>query len=417
MPINIQSLFSDLIETPRQAQQRQLQEGLLRAQQVTSGLRGLAATQAPLAGVLAQNIGQRQEALRQNLGGMLGLDVRTQSEKLSDIIKGADPSSPSGLINLSKAIEDIAPTQALGLRQMAVEEQRILDDRAIAAEERERIAKNQERELSQTDRRINIQQGNLDQVLAAFDQSLVDKAFTQDLQTKNYNLSVQRAELAERQYNQAQTRLLAGDRAAQKDYLQQYETEEQLMYKASNLADTFGSEVVQSRFNAGIPGATQRALNRLLTGGDESLLTYTELTKLKNQAALGNLPKGAASDRDVALVLEGEITELAKPADIERYLRGVAKLAAINAEKQFQKIDYLSVAGGNFAGYLTEMKKFENGEPNKLYEFSENETYEDYIKQKYNVEWDIPTEQELMMQNDAEKNQDLLDTIYADGDD
>ena len=270
--------------------------------------------------------------------------------------------------------------------------------------------------MSQTDRRINIQQGNLDQVLAAFDQSLADKAFAQDLQTKNYNLAVQRAELAERQYNQAQTRLLAGDRAAQRDYLQQFEADSQLLYKASNLADTFGSEVFQSRSSAGVAGAAQRAVNRLLTGGDESLLTYTELTKLKNQAALGNLPKGAASDRDVALVLEGEISELAKPADIERYLRGVAKLAAINAEKQFQKIDYLSVAGGNFAGYLTEMQKFEDGESNTLYEFSENETYEDYMANKYNIEWDIPTEQEVMSRNDAEKNQDLLDTIYADGD-
>jgi hypothetical protein len=129
MAINIQSLFSDIIETPAQTQQRQLQEGLLRAQQATSGLTGLARTQAPLVSALYQNLGQRQDAIRRGFGGMLGLDVRTQSEKLSDIIKSADASTPAGMINLSKAIQEYAPTQALTLRQAAIEEQQRLADR------------------------------------------------------------------------------------------------------------------------------------------------------------------------------------------------------------------------------------------------------------------------------------------------
>ena len=129
MAINIQSLFSDIIETPAQTQQRQLQEGLLRAQQATSGLTGLARTQAPLVSALYQNLGQRQDAIRRGFGGMLGLDVRTQSEKLADIIKTADASTPAGMINLSKAIQEYAPTQALTLRQAAIEEQQRLADR------------------------------------------------------------------------------------------------------------------------------------------------------------------------------------------------------------------------------------------------------------------------------------------------
>jgi hypothetical protein len=60
---------------------------------------------------------------------MLGLDVRTQSEKLEDIIKTADASTPAGMINLSKAIQEYAPAQALTLRQAAVEQQREEEDR------------------------------------------------------------------------------------------------------------------------------------------------------------------------------------------------------------------------------------------------------------------------------------------------
>jgi len=129
MPINIQSLFSDIIETPAQRQQRMLTEGILKGRELTGGLTGLARTQAPLVSALSMQMPQRQEAMRRNVGGMLGLDVRTQSEKLEDIIKTADASTPAGMINLSKAIQEYAPAQALTLRQAAIEEQQRLADR------------------------------------------------------------------------------------------------------------------------------------------------------------------------------------------------------------------------------------------------------------------------------------------------
>jgi len=148
MAINIQSLFSDIIETPAQTQQRQLQEGLLKAQQATSGLTGLARTQAPLVSALYQNLGQRQDAIRRGFGGMLGLDVRTQSEKLADIIKTADASTPAGMINLSKAIQDYAPAQALTLRQAAIEEQRELSEAARQRRRQEEADIRAERQLT-----------------------------------------------------------------------------------------------------------------------------------------------------------------------------------------------------------------------------------------------------------------------------
>ena len=148
MAINIQSLFSDIIETPAQTQQRQLQEGLLKAQQATSGLTGLARTQAPLVSALYQNLGQRQDAIRRGFGGMLGLDVRTQSEKLADIIRTADASTPAGMINLSKAIQDYAPAQALTLRQAAIEEQRELSEAARQRRRQEEADIRAERQLT-----------------------------------------------------------------------------------------------------------------------------------------------------------------------------------------------------------------------------------------------------------------------------
>ena len=73
MAIDIPSLFSDIIETDQQRQTRLLTEGALLGRELTGGLRGLAATQAPLVSAIAGQLPQRREDLRRGVGSMLGL--------------------------------------------------------------------------------------------------------------------------------------------------------------------------------------------------------------------------------------------------------------------------------------------------------------------------------------------------------
>ena len=118
MAINIQSLFSDIIETPAQRQERMLTEGILKGRELTGGLTGLARTQAPLVSALSMQMPQRQEALRRNVGGMLGLDVRTESEKVQEALKGVNPANPQSLIQAAQRIDQLGlPSQAAQLRQ------------------------------------------------------------------------------------------------------------------------------------------------------------------------------------------------------------------------------------------------------------------------------------------------------------
>ena len=131
MAINIQSLFSDIIETPAQRQERLLGEGVLRGRELTGGLTGLARTQAPLVAALTMQMPQRQEAMRRGAGGMLGLDVKTDSERLQDIIR--DPSiridTSEGKRTLAGRIREFAPEQALALIQAATEQETEEQDR------------------------------------------------------------------------------------------------------------------------------------------------------------------------------------------------------------------------------------------------------------------------------------------------
>ena len=125
MAINIQSLFSDIIETPAQRQERMLTEGILKGRELTSGLTGLARTQAPLVSALSMQMPQRQEALRRGVGGMLGLDVRTESEKLQEALRGVDPSKPESLLQAAQTVGNLGfGAQAAQMRQMAAEQKR-----------------------------------------------------------------------------------------------------------------------------------------------------------------------------------------------------------------------------------------------------------------------------------------------------
>jgi hypothetical protein len=121
MPIDIPSLFSDIIESPEQKRTRLLTEGTLLGRELTSGLRGLAATQAPLVSALGQRLPQQREDIRRGVGGMLGLDVRTQGEKVEDILGSGFETDAKGLRELSRKLVKIAPVQAAGLMQAADE--------------------------------------------------------------------------------------------------------------------------------------------------------------------------------------------------------------------------------------------------------------------------------------------------------
>ena len=120
MAINIPSLFRDVIETPEQRQRRKLSEAVALAPQARGGIASLL---NPLAQAASINLQQGSEGLGRSVGGMLGLDMRDTSEKVSDQLLGADLSSPQGMRDLSVALRGIAPLQSIGLIEAAEEKE------------------------------------------------------------------------------------------------------------------------------------------------------------------------------------------------------------------------------------------------------------------------------------------------------
>jgi hypothetical protein len=119
-PININTLFADIIDTPEQRQQKMLQQGMLQGQKLTQNLTGLARAAAPLAQMAGQLGVQRNEDLRRAVQPMLGIDPRTDSEKMQEKIGQMDFTTPKGLIAAANALQSTDPVRAATLRQAAV---------------------------------------------------------------------------------------------------------------------------------------------------------------------------------------------------------------------------------------------------------------------------------------------------------
>ena len=124
MAIEITSLFRDILESPEQKQQRQMAEGFARSQNAVSQLTGLATAAAPLVGTMAELQGRRTEALQRGTGRLLGRDVRSTSEKVSDALKGFDPMNPQSVSQTTQMLQEMGlGPQAAQIASMALEEQ------------------------------------------------------------------------------------------------------------------------------------------------------------------------------------------------------------------------------------------------------------------------------------------------------
>ena len=104
----------------------------------------------------------------------------------------------------------------------------------------------------------------------------------------------------------------------------------------------------------GIVATGEEFIKSILGTEDEVTLLRKAADRLRVSRGVANLPTGPASDKDVALVMEGELSATANPKTVASYVRGIAKLA--KAEKEFYTdqngwLDRYKDIGG-FSSYL-----------------------------------------------------------------
>lgn len=95
-------------------------------------------------------------------------------------------------------------------------------------------------------------------------------------------------------------------------------------------------------------GATARAselVARLLGTEKEPTALRQEYLRMRNTAALEMLPPGVASDKDIEIAMAAFPTETSSPANIARFLRGMAKLQAYEAAVNGAQAEWIQQNG------------------------------------------------------------------------
>ena len=82
----------------------------------------------------------------------------------------------------------------------------------------------------------------------------------------------------------------------------------------------------------------------------------TEASRLTTSAAVANLPKGPASDKDIALVLKGVPPADANAQYLAQYARGVAKMQKAEAQYRREQLNWLS-KNRSYRGFNAHMTK------------------------------------------------------------
>jgi hypothetical protein len=114
---------------------------------------------------------------------------------------------------------------------------------------------------------------------------------------------------------------------------------------AKQQAAQFNSLATRLQESGGGFGALSRGTEwfKKATGNEDYVTQLRqEFTRLRNSAAVQSLPPGPATDRDIALVLEGFPAATADAGTMASFLRGMAKLQDITASTENARVDWLA---------------------------------------------------------------------------
>jgi hypothetical protein len=370
--IDIQGLFKDVL--PNEVVEDK-SEGL-RAADLVGTLGGMAAYYGP----------QRERQLRRAAGGMLGVDLRTEAEAArEDLQQLGTPQTAEQHQKYADILDRVQPGSGVQY-MMGVAEQEQEKARTAAAttsaDAQMMNARTQQAalpsELAARHREIDVREGELE--LAG--QTQTDLGAWRDIQNDNVNREIAMKEeknridlfLGELQ----ESALGAADRKAVREATANYREQQDIATRSINTA----AEYLALEPLAGSQAMIDEKWKALLGNEDKVTTLRTEFNQIKNNMVMESLPPGVASDKDIAIAMSGFPSATADPEYIADYMRGMAKLAAITAERESARAIHLAENAGLDHKFAAE------------WEATMTPAWEEGLAQKYKFNWKPETDEE-----------------------
>ena len=376
--IDIASLFSDIVPDPAQQQrERTLQQNdAVNQANLVGTLGGMAAYLAP----------QRSAALSSAAGGLLGLDTRTEADKLKEQLQSlGTPSTPEEHQRYADLLDKLRPGSGVQYMMSVAQEQRAqaateaeTSRAASAASQAATEAEGLSIEQQRADAFTEQQRTSASRLTFDRERAVADDAYRQaNVYLENRNLTIQE------ERNQA----LAADRRARLDELSV--ADKKRIFEVSQAAEQAGQDALSANSiaegfltlmpTAGVFGTLVEGWKDLLGDQDRVTGVRKALDALNNRSILEGLPKGPASDKDIEMAKKPFPTNTDDPEYLAGYLRGKAKMSAIKAEKEYAKAAYMLENDGLSVGFREHWETI-----------TAEEGFMDNIAKEYDFEWLTP---------------------------
>lgn len=348
--IDITGLFSDVLGSTQQQQtERELQRRDAEAQANLVGtLGGMAAYLAP----------QRSAALSSAAGGLLGLDTRTEADKLKEQLQAlGTPSTPQEHQRYADLLDKLRPGSGVQYMMKVAEERRAeqqtaaditrAEAAATEAETRKTLIP-AEQQRADTDR-MRVMNDTATLAQAVLDSENLQAYRTDQIAVDNRNaaISEEQNRIREREIEVAMNQLGAGDRAAVREAVRTASLEETKAMSANALADDY----LNLQMRAGLAGKAEESWKELWGQEDKVTEVRDKFEAIRNTFIMSALPKGAASDKDIEIAMKPFPSSTENPEHIASYLRGMAKLAAFKSRQEDARATYLAENKGIDAGF------------------------------------------------------------------
>lgn len=370
MATSVETLFGDIIPTARQQMEQQQAQGLLLAQNLSTP--GFSA---------AMDSPRRNQAIRQSIGGLLGVDTRTGVEReqatnqelfqrISNEAQQQFPNDRTAQLNfladqLQQAGKLVEAQKARALAQQSqLQGAKIGAEEALSAQRQAAALENKAKteEINQ-----RIAQGPKPEIGAINPQDYTPESIQKFATTNNFSDLVRVDKPADDNRTGAEKELdrwlvmldkgqdeaaLAFGRrtglvpdlssALEKDYLDSSRASRESSASALRYGELANQiERVGEAFGGGAQSTWTESYKELTGDTDSISALRTRYKAIRASSAVQNLPPGAASDADVALALQGVPPENANATTVASFLRGLAKLEAEVSRYNQAKLKYL----------------------------------------------------------------------------
>lgn len=373
--IDITGLFSDVLGSTQQQQtERELQRRDAETQASLVGkLGGMAAYLAP----------QRSAALSSAAGGLLGLDTRSEADKLREQLQAlGTPKTAQEHQRYADLLDKLKPGSGVQYMMKVAEERRAeqqttadttrAEAAATEAETRKTLIPT-EQERATTDR-MRVMNDT-----ATLAQSVVDsenlQAFRQAqtfIDNRNASIAERANQIREAEITRATNELGSRDRAAVREATAKAEEETAKAINANGIAEQY----LNLQMRSGAAAKAEKAWKSFWGQEDQVTEVRNNFEAIRNTFIMAALPKGAASDKDIEIAMRPFPPSTANAEYIASYLRGMAKLSAFKAKQEEARALYLADNKGIDAGFAEEWRA-------KM----ADEEFRNSVASEFNFEW------------------------------